>query len=66
MQKQFSYTMFDALRPQLEVMGVKSEGDWQTTREKIARGAKAQLKRRNLRSATVVKWHQLGVFAGVK
>ena len=58
-------SMFNAFKPALETAGVKPGRNWLETREKIRRQAVAQLRRNNLKPATVVKWHRLGVMVGV-
>lgn len=57
-------TMFDAFVPAIQAHGVKKIGrTWEETRTRLARQAKAQLSRRNLRPETMVKWHRLGSIA---
>lgn len=56
-------SMFDSLKFSLESAGVKVGPNWSATKERLARQARAQLSRRDLRPATVAKWHRLGVIA---
>lgn len=59
-----NFTMFDFAKPAFAQTGLKPAATWNETRELIRRQAEAQLRRQNLKPATVVKWHRLGALVG--
>lgn len=55
--------MFAALKRDLEAVGVKPAETWEETKDRLALQARAQLSRKTLKPATVVKWHLVGFIA---
>jgi len=58
------FTMFDFAKPALERLGVKPAATWDETRKRVRLQAEAQIRRKNLRTATFAKWHRLGALVG--
>ncbi len=53
-------SMFEAMKPVFQAVGVTPREDWDTTRRQIHRVAIAQIARTNLRPETEAKWRTLG------
>lgn len=49
------FTIFDFAKP---------AATWDKTRQRIRLQAEAQLRRKNIKQAIVVKWHRLGALVG--
>ena len=56
-------TMFEIAKPMLAQVGMVVGRDWQATKRRTLGYARAQLRRENLKRATIVKWHRLGYLA---
>lgn len=59
------FTIFDFAKSAFVQAGIKPAATWDETRQRIRLQAEAQLRRKNVKPATIVKWHRLGAFVGI-